>query len=188
MLSKKKSRKGMTLIEIVVVVSIIGVLLAIVGSSISGFIRPSAKSIADKLKASMQYAYRVAMVNNCTVGFDIDMEKNTYTAFKILRDENGLKEKKILEGKFPANNKVVDITDIRGIKFENSKFRIPFTHSGISGDYNIHIGEAGSIQKTVLVYRYGGKVLVKNGEVNRVAGQNKDSGTSSIKLNDKEEF
>jgi general secretion pathway protein H len=183
-----KLKKGLTLVEMVVVVSIIGFLLAIVGASIKGFIRPSSKSISEKLKASLVYSYRAALVSNCTVVFDIDMELDKYTAYKIIRDEVGVKEKKILEGKLPKNNRVVDIVDLRGVKFENMKVRIPFTHSGISADYNIHIGEdSTNIDKTILLYRYNGKVIVKNGEVNRTAGSNRESGTSTIKMDSGDE-
>ena len=48
---KLRIRKGMTLIEIVVVVSILGLLMALMATSISGLIRPSAKDTTDKMKA-----------------------------------------------------------------------------------------------------------------------------------------
>ncbi len=178
----KKLRSGLTLIEMTVVVAIVSILLVIVGTSLLSFIRPSSTTIADKLKAGLVFSYRTAQISNCTVMFEIDMENNTYQAFKILRDESGVKEKKILKGKLPNNNRVVDITDIRGIKFENIKFRIPFTHNGVSEDYNIHIGsDSTSIKKTVLLYRYNGKVFVKNGEANRKITVNQAKETSEIK-------
>lgn len=178
----KKLKSGLTLIEMTVVVAIVSILLVIVGSSLVSFIRPSSTTIADKVKAGLVFAYRSAQISNCTVMFEIDMENNTYKAFKILRDESGVKEKKILQGKLPTNNRVVDVTDIRGIKFENIKLRIPFTHNGVSEDYNIHIGsDSTSINKTVLLHRYNGKVFIKNGEVNRKITVNQAKETSEIK-------
>ena len=38
---------------------------------------------------------------------------------------------------------------------------IPFTHDGVSGDYIIHIGEDANISKSILLYRYNGKICYK---------------------------
>lgn len=179
-------KKGMTLIEIIVVVSILGLLMGLMVSSISGLVRPSAKDTSDKMKAGLFYAYQTAIISNQTVLFDIDMEKNKYTASKLIRSDEGLKQKKVLEVNLPSNNKVVDVTDLRGVKYETGHLVIPFTHDGVAGDFNIHLGEdANSITKTVLLYRYNGKVVVKNGEVNRSSGAGQDS-TLRIKDPDEE--
>ncbi|MBP7281371.1 MAG: type II secretion system protein [Leptospiraceae bacterium] len=183
---KLRIRKGMTLIEIVVVVSILGLLMALMATSISGLIRPSAKDTTDKMKAGLFYSYQTAIIGNQTVLFEIDMEKNKYTASKIIRADEGLQHKKVLEVSLPSNNRVVDVTDLRGVKYETGVLVIPFTHDGVAGDYNIHIGEdANSINKTVLLYRYNGKIVVKNGEVNRTSGAGQDS-TFRIKESDED--
>mgnify|MGYP000873611133 CR=1 FL=1 len=185
-LKKKQFRKGMTLIEIIVVVSILGLMMALMVSSISGLVRPSSKDTADKFKAGLYYAYQTAVISNQTVLFDIDMEKNKYTASKLIRSDEGLKEKKVLEVNLPSNNRVVNITDLRGVKYETGHLVIPFTHDGVSGDYNIHIGEdANTISKSILLYRYNGKIVIKNGDVNRTSGAGQDN-TFRIKDPDEE--
>jgi prepilin-type N-terminal cleavage/methylation domain-containing protein len=183
----RKLKSGLTLVEMTVVVAIVSILLVIVGGSLVSFIRPSSSSIADKIKAGLIQSFRTAQISNCTVIFEVDMENNSYRAFKVLRDDTGVKEKKIIQGKLPSNNRIVDITDIRGIKFENIKLRIPFTHNGVSEDYNIHIGsDSTSINKTILLHRYNGRVFIKNGEVNRKITVNQNKETSEIK-DDKED-
>ncbi|HMV43942.1 MAG TPA: type II secretion system protein [Leptospiraceae bacterium] len=177
-----KVRRGMTLVEIVVVVSILGLLMALMVSSVSSLIRPSSKDTADKIKAGLYYAYQTAIISNNTVLFDIDMEKNKFTAAKLIRSEEGLKEKKVLEVALPSHNKIVNVTDLRGVKYETGHLIIPFTHDGVAGDYNIHIGEdANNIYKSILLYRYNGKIVVKNGEVNRSSGAGQDN-TQRIKM------
>ena len=177
MKSKKPNyRTGMTLVEIIVVISILGLLMSLMVSSIVGLVRPSAKDTSDKMKAGLFYAYQNAIIGNQTVLFEIDMEKNKYTASKLVRSDEGLKHKKILEVNLPSNNRVVDVTDLRGVKYETGVLVIPFTHSGVAGDYNIHLGEAANtINKTVLLYRYNGKIVVKNGEVNRSSWAGQDN-------------
>ncbi|MCE9500537.1 MAG: hypothetical protein K8R21_08575, partial [Leptospira sp.] len=59
--------------------------------------------------------------------------------------------------------------------YETGHLRIPFTYNGTTEDYNIHIGDDSTIRKTILLYKYRGKVGVKNGEVNRSSGAGTDS-------------
>ena len=184
---KRKIRSGKTLIEIIVVISILGLLMALMVSSISGLVRPSSKDTSDKMKAGLYYAYQTAIISNQTVLFDIDMEKNKYTASKLVRSDEGLKEKKVLEVFLPSNNRVVNVTDLRGVKYETGHLIIPFTHDGVAGDYNIHLGEdANTISKSVLLYRYNGKIVVKNGDVNRSSGAGQDN-TFRIKIDNDED-
>lgn len=164
-------RKGLTLVELAVVISIIGLLMSMVISSLANLIRQSVADTSEKLKSAIQFCYETAILNNQTVILEIDIEEDKYTAYKLNRKEEGVEEKKILEsGKLPSYSSIVDITDLRGMKYESGKLRIPFTHNGTAGDYNIHIGDETKIRKTILVYKYRGKIVLKDGEVNRTTG------------------
>ncbi len=166
-----KYRKGLTLVELAVVISIIGILMTMVISSLANLIRPSVADTSEKLKAAILFCYQTAILNNQTVILDLDIEEDKYTAYKINRKEEGLEEQKILEsGKLPSYSSIVNVTDLRGVKYETGHLRIPFTHNGTSGDYNIHIGDEVKIKKTILVYKYRGKLSLKDGEVNRSTG------------------
>jgi prepilin-type N-terminal cleavage/methylation domain-containing protein len=165
--SRLKFRKGLTLIEIAVVIAVMGTIMAIAISSLRGLIRPSAKDTASKFQSALYFCYKNAIVHNSAVVLKIDLDLNEYNAFRIIRTEEGMKEKKILSAKLPKHSRILSVQDIRGIRQETGIALIPFTHSGVSQDYNFYFGGDSGIEKTVMNYRYNGKVIVLNGEKQR---------------------
>lgn len=170
MRAANRSRRGFTLVEIIVVISMIGFIMAMVVDSLRNFVRPSNADVADRMKAALIYAHRSAIIHNLTVVFEIDIEKETYTVYKLIREESGIKKKKILGTTLPSYSKVLDVMDLRGIKHDSGIINIPFTHDGVSEDYSIHLGDEYGVKRSVILFRYGGKVVVKNGAVSRIAG------------------
>ncbi|MCB1160647.1 MAG: prepilin-type N-terminal cleavage/methylation domain-containing protein, partial [Leptospiraceae bacterium] len=167
---KPKHRRGLTLVEIIVVVSILGLLISMTVSSLMNLIIPSVSNTSEKLKAALFFCYQTAILSNQTVVLTIDFENNKYKAIRIQRTEKGLEKKVILESGMPINTKFMSITDIRGIKHETGFFSIPFTHTGIAEDYNIHLGNGSNVSKTVQLFRYNGRIEIKNGEEDRTSG------------------
>ena len=176
-------RRGLTLVEIAVVVSIMGVLLSVSITSISSFIRPSATDVSEKLKAAIIYCHKSAIIHNQAVILQLDIDNNQYFAHRIVRSETGISEKKIMEVKLSSSGKLIDIVDIRGIKYDTGVVKIPFTYNGVSEDFSIHLGDEYRIKKSVLNYRYNGKVIVKDGNFTRTAKGNENGNN---KLNDEE--
>jgi general secretion pathway protein H len=162
-------RRGLTLIEIVVVVSILGIILTISISSLKNFIRPSAVDVADKLKATLIYCHNTAIIHNQAVILQLDIENNKYIAHRIVRSETGISEKKIIEINLSSSGRLIDVVDLRGIKYDTGIVKIPFTYNGVSEDFSIHLGDEVKIKKSVLNYRYNGKVIIKEGEFSRKA-------------------
>ncbi|MEM7181830.1 MAG: prepilin-type cleavage/methylation domain-containing protein [Spirochaetota bacterium] len=178
-MKRSQIRKGLTLVEQVVVVMIVGMLISMTMSSLMNLINPSAEDDADKLKASFIYCYQTARIKNQTVILELDIEKNSYQAFRLNRGDEGIDKKKLLDVSMAID--IVHVTDMRGIKYEAGKLKIPFTYSGVSEDYNIHLGSGGEIKKTVQLYRYNGRVVLKNGEKDRIStlGTEQAEGTFS---------
>jgi general secretion pathway protein H len=170
-------RKGLTLVEIVVVVSIMGLLLSISITSVSNFIRPSTTDVSEKLKAAIIYCHKSAIIHNQAVILQLDIDKNQYIAHRIVRTETGITEKKILEVKLSSSGRLIDVVDLRGILYDSGVVKIPFTYSGVSEDYSIHLGDEYRVKKSVLNYRYNGKVVVRDGNFSRKASGN-DFGNS----------
>lgn len=171
-MNKFRLRRGLTLVEIAVVVMIIGSLLAFSITSISGFLRPGVADVSEKLKAALIYSQKAAIIHNQAVVFHIDIDNNRYYANRIIRNESGISEKKILDVSLKTSGRIIDVVDIRGVKFDSGLVKIPFTYTGVSEDYSIHLGNEYTIKKTVLNYRYNGKVVIKEGSVVRKAKGN----------------
>ncbi len=170
-------KKGLTLVELVVVVMILAILFTFVSVSLMNLIRPSVATTVDKFKETLIYCYKTAMIHNEAVLLKINLDERKYAAFRVTRNEEGIKERKILEAGFPSHSKIREIIDIRGIRYEAGEIIVPFTYTGVAEDYTFHFGDDSNTERSVLLYRYNGKVVVKPGEVTRVAKDDK-SGTS----------
>ena len=171
----KRIRRGLTLIEMVVVVAILGLLMSFTINSLMNFIMPPARDVADKFKAALFYCYQTAILNNSTVIMEIDIDKAEYIGYKLVRGDAGIEKKKVLKSSFPFNNKILSISDIRGIKIESGIFTVPFTHFGVSEDYNFHVGSDTAINRTIQLFKYNGRIEVKPGEDDRTSGAGTDS-------------
>lgn len=171
-------RKGLTLVELVVVVMILSILFTFVSVALVNLIRPSASTIVDKFKETLMYCYKTAMIHNEAVLLKINLDENKYAAFRVTRNEEGIQERKILESGFPSYSKIREIVDIRGVRYETGVVIVPFTYTGVAEDYTFHFGDESTTERSVLLYRYNGKVVVKPGEVTRIAKDDK-SGTST---------
>ncbi|MCB1190278.1 MAG: hypothetical protein KDK90_07585 [Leptospiraceae bacterium] len=160
--------------EMVVVMMILGVLITMTAVSISNFIKPPPKEITDNIKAALFYAYQTAILNNQTVMFVLNRADNKYLVVKIDRTDEGLEEKKMLESSLPSNLSIVDVMDLRGIKYESEKIEIPFNRDGISENYDIHLGREGNIIYTIMIYKFNGRIEIVPGEKSRAEELNYD--------------
>lgn len=175
----------MTLVETVVVVMILSILVVYISTALMGFIRPSPSDTVDKFRETLKYCYRMAMIHNQAVILKVDIDEKRYSAFRVTRSDEGIEEKKFLEIGLPSNSRIREIIDIRGVKYESGIVNIPFTYTGVSEDFTFHFGDDSTTVRTVLLYRYNGKVIVKPGEVTRIAKE--DKGGSMIDFEDSQE-
>ncbi|MCW7466559.1 prepilin-type N-terminal cleavage/methylation domain-containing protein [Leptospira levettii] len=158
---KRQIRDGLTLIEIVVVISILGLLMVIVGGSLRNLIIPSTEDISVKLQESFKFGYNKAQLTNQSVLFVYDFEKREYQFFLLKREESGLEEEPILKKTtLPFYSKIVSVRDLGGKPRNEGKIRIVFTPQGTTTDLFLYIGSDSEIKRTIQIYRYGGKIKI----------------------------
>ncbi|WP_246834898.1 prepilin-type N-terminal cleavage/methylation domain-containing protein [Leptospira levettii] len=158
---KRQIRDGLTLIEIVVVISILGLLMVIVGGSLRNLIIPSTEDISVKLQESFKFGYNKAQLTNQSVLFVYDFEKREYQFFLLKREEGGLEEEPILKKTtLPFYSKIVSVRDLGGKPRNEGKIRIVFTPQGTTTDLFLNIGSDTEIKRTIQIYRYGGKIKI----------------------------
>lgn len=163
--TKRKLRVGLTLIEIAVVISILGLIMVIVGGTLRNLIIPSTEDIAVKLQESFKFGYNKAQLTNQAVLFQYDFEKREYQFFLLKREEGGLEEEAILKKvTLPFYSKIVSVRDLGGKPKSEGKIRIVFTPQGTTTDLFLYVGSDSEIKRTIQVYRYGGKVKIHKTE------------------------
>ncbi len=170
--TRLKLRRGMTLVETVVVVMIISILVVYISTALLSFIRPSPSDTVDKFKETLKYCYRLAMIHNQAVILKVNLDENKYSAYRVIRSEEGIEEKKFLEIGLPSNARIKKIIDLRGVNYDTGIVNIPFTYTGVAEDFSFHFGNDSQVVRSVILYKYNGKVIVKPGEVSRVAKEN----------------
>lgn len=162
---KRKLRDGLTLIEIVVVISILGLIMVIVGGTLRNLIIPSTEDIAVKLQESFKFGYNKAQLTNQAVLFQYDFEKRDYQFFLLKREEGGLEEEAILKKvTLPFYSKIVSVRDLGGKPRSEGKIRIVFTPQGTTTDLLLYVGSDTEIKRTIQIYRYGGKIKIHKTE------------------------
>lgn len=163
--TKRKLRDGLTLIEIAVVISILGLIMVIVGGSLRNLIIPSTEDIAVKLQESFKFGYNKAQLTNQAVLFKYDFEKREYQFFLLKREEGGLEEEPILKkSTLPFYSKIVKVRDLNGKPRSEGKLHIVFTPQGTTTDLFLYVGSDTEIKRTIQIYRYGGKFKIHKTE------------------------
>lgn len=166
-------RKGITSIELIVVVAVIGFLFTITALSIRNFFMPSSQDTSETVQNTLRFAYNHALLNHKTVVFYLDFENQDHQVFRIERDDEGIREEAITKKvKFPFNNNVFTAIDIGGRRYSENVLKISYTHDGTGEDYTLLMGEEGNVKKSIQIFKYGGKVKVENGEKIRLASKN----------------
>lgn len=160
------------MIELIIVTAVIGFLFTITAVSLKNFFAPTAQDTAETILATLKFGYNNALLNNKTVFFNLDFDKQEYFLTRIERDDEGIREERISGiKKLPFNNKIYTAVDFSGKKISEETLKIPYTHDGTSIDYTLLVGEIEEIKKSIQIFRYGGRIVIANGEKVRTSSK-----------------
>lgn len=160
-----KGRQGITLIELVIVITLISSMIAFLSSSIPAILKSAANDNAEKIQINIDYAYNFALIKNTTTILEVDFDNNKVTVYALEEGEEGQKKKKLKQTKFDPSGKIVKMYDIRGIEYKTGKVEVPFNYEGISENFIFCLGTDSEIKLSVLNFKYNRQLEVKRGEI-----------------------
>ncbi|GBF49075.1 prepilin-type cleavage/methylation N-terminal domain protein [Leptospira ryugenii] len=160
-----KFRSGLTLIELVIVVAVIGVMMAFLAGLLRNLWVPTSEDVALKLSEAFKFGSEKAQLLNQTVVFKYDFEKAEYRFFLLKREEDGLVEEPILrKTSLPFYAKIVKVRDFAGKVQYKGELKLFFSPQGTTTDCFLYLGNESEIKKTMQLFRYSGRIKVYPGE------------------------
>ncbi|BDA78904.1 hypothetical protein LPTSP3_g18340 [Leptospira kobayashii] len=162
---QKSVRSGLTIVELVLVIFIVGFLMVFIGGSLRNLLVPSTEDISAKLSESFKFGAEKAQLTNQSVAFKYNFETAEYQFFLLKREEGGIEEEPILKkNKLPFYSKILKARDVSGKVTYQGVLKILFSPQGTTTDIFLYIGSESEIKKTMQLYRYGGKIKIHKGE------------------------
>lgn len=163
----QKSRSGITLVEMAVVLFVIATMLAIVGSFIGSL--AFLKTINDEaiiLKDTIQFARQSARKSGRPVYVEFDLDEDSYRAFRIDRTEKETKEMNLVNTrKLSGFNSIVSTMNAAGIKMDKGKVKIAIDQYGNGEELIVHLGSVdGEVKRSIHISRYGDETRILQGE------------------------
>lgn len=157
-------RAGLTLVEQVIVLLVLGILLVIFIPLLSEFtFLQSSEDQAGNLARHLTAARNTAIKANRLVYFEFDLDEDSYNAYTYDRESSELKKEPLID-ETPA--RLVAIASANGKKITEGKVTLKMQPSGVAEELAIYLGSSESeIYATMLFSRYTGEARVETEEV-----------------------
>ena len=164
------AQQGLSLVEIAIVILIIGTLMLLSLSLVrNASLFQTAKGEAKKLAEKLVFARNTAMLSNEVVFFEFDLDKESYTAYRLISGGQGSNTKKafLQTTKLSNSNSLLAIASAMGSKRSEGIVKLYFFPSGLGEEVAIYLGpkDDEEIKATILYSRYGGKAKVYTEEI-----------------------
>ncbi len=160
------NRRGLTLVEMSIVIVVIMITLLMLGSIASNFtFLKTSTDEAEILRDSLVFCRSSAIKSNQTSYLEIDLDQESYRAYRFMRTDGKLVEKDFLSKRTLSGfNSLASVAVATGKRITSGKITVPFSPEGVAEELAIYIGDEGNIKATVIFSRYGQEALVKKGE------------------------
>ncbi len=118
------------------------------------------------LASQLSFARNAAIKSNQTVYFEIDLDSQSYYAYKMKRSEEKVSRHPVLKKTtLPPSNIIVSVVSPFTSSKETGIIRLPFLPSGLAEEIIIYMGKNSSdIHSTIIYQRYSSKASVFKGK------------------------
>ncbi len=162
---KKINRKGLTIVEMAIVLLLMSVLLTIIFSLVQNFsIFKSTNDESQILKDLYLFAKRTSVKSGQVLFLDLDLDNNSYKIYRKIRKEDFVEEQILTERKLFFTNRIISIRFLSGRTVDSGKVSISFYPQNYNDEIYIYLGSENQIHKTVIFPKYGLYGIIKNGE------------------------
>jgi len=146
-------RKGVTIVEMAIVIFLMSLLLSIVFSLVQNFsIFKTTEGEAGILKDMYSLAKRTAIKSGQIIYMEFDLDENRYIIYRKIRNKE-------LE-----NQPIIYIKTFSGQRIDSGKITINFYPQGLNDEIYIYFGSENNIKNTVIYPRYDKYAIIKKGE------------------------
>ncbi len=154
--------------ELAIAILIIAILITVSLSFFRGFyVFAKGGNGTRQLAAALHLARNIAIKSNEVVYFTIDLDKESYHAYRLDRSGEQAKAQAVVKkNNLPSHLSLVRITSAAGGSLEKGKVVLHLLPSGVGEDMAIYLGDnSEEIEATVVFNRYTGKATIHEGEM-----------------------
>lgn len=165
-MNRIRKRRGMTLVETVVVIGVVAALMGIMASAFSSLpVFQSTEDEAEILQQNLLFARQAALKSNRVVFLELNIEEDSYRMYRIDRNDEGVEESPIgKERSLSFTHSIVSVQAGAAETLSEGSISIPFQPDGTSEQVYIYLGPNPEITRTVVNPKYGNRVEVVKGE------------------------
>ncbi len=160
-------RRGLTLVEMAIVILVIGLLMAISLSMVRNFLfLGDVENAAKKFSKRLVFVRNAAIKSNQIIYFEIDLDKESYRAYRLDQDNpEGQEQVLLTKTTLPESHSIHTVSSPTGNRMSEGKVVIPFLPSGLADGMAIYFGPKNeTIEATVIYHRYSGKATIHTKE------------------------
>ncbi|MCS7205512.1 MAG: prepilin-type N-terminal cleavage/methylation domain-containing protein [Leptospiraceae bacterium] len=159
----KKITKGLTIIELSVVLLIISLVLSILFSMVSQFsIFKTKQDEAEILKDIYRFAKSSSTRSGQIIYVEFDLENQRYSIYRKVRNKETIENQNLIERELFLTNRILFIRNPYQNEVSSGIYTIQFFPNGVNDEVYIYLGGGDKISKTIIFPRYGKEAIIKD--------------------------
>lgn len=153
---RNNARKGVTLVEIAVVLMVIALLFTIVASMLSNIaLLQSADDEAVLIKKVLLFSRKSAVRSNRKVHVEFNLDDEKYRAYRMDRSQDKPKEDVIVKSRsLSSSNGIMAIASADGKRITEGTITLNISPLGTGEETAIYLGNGTEIKATVIFHKF----------------------------------